>query len=43
MLPTLHGDSGDPYEVGPLMAPKIVTPWVQTLLHHGQWFKVVEC
>ena len=31
------------HEVAPLMAPKSVTPWAHTLLHHGRRFKEVEC
>ena len=40
-LPTLHDDSGDRYEVAPLMAPKSITLLAHTLLHHGERFKVV--
>ena len=25
------------------MAPKIITLWAKALLHHGEWFKIVEC
>ena len=42
MLPTLHGGSGDSYEVAPLMAPKTITLWARTLLLRGERLKVVE-
>ena len=42
-LPTLHeGSNGGCDEVVPLMAPKSVTMWTRTLLHHEKRFKVVE-
>ena len=31
------------YEEASLMAPKIITLWAKALLHHGEWFKIVEC
>jgi hypothetical protein len=42
-LPTLCGGSGGQCEVAPLMAPKTITMWAHALLHHWEWFKVVEC
>ena len=42
-LLTLHGGSGDHYEMAPLMAPKTITMWAWTLLHHGARFMVIEC
>ena len=42
-LHVLHGGSGGRYEVAPLVAPKTVTQWARTLLHHMKRFKLVEC
>ena len=41
-LRTLHEGSGGRNEAVLLMAPKLVIPWAQTLLHRGEQFKIVE-